>query len=80
MGRKSKRARTLRFAALPEIAKRNDVTGELQILGIGKLKVQVRVVKGRRLKLECEPVREKESGARIQELGGACQRGSQSSS
>ncbi len=41
-------------AALPEIAKRNDVTGELQILGIGKLKVQVRVVKGRALRLVCE--------------------------
>jgi hypothetical protein len=43
-------------AALPEIAKRNDVAGELQIHGIGKLKVQVRVVKGRALRLVCEPV------------------------
>jgi hypothetical protein len=32
----------------------NDVAGELQILGIGKLRVQVRVVKGRALRLVCE--------------------------
>src|ERR1700683_1782529 len=41
-------------AALPEIAKRNDVAGELQILGIGKLKVQGGVMKGRALRLVCE--------------------------
>jgi hypothetical protein len=43
-----------RFAsALPEIAKQTHSTGELHLPGIGKLKVQVKVLNGR---LVCEPL------------------------
>ncbi|MBV8216175.1 MAG: hypothetical protein JOZ08_23395 [Verrucomicrobia bacterium] len=43
-------------AALPEIAKRAQVAGELNLPGIGKLKVKVRVLSGRGSKVVCEPV------------------------
>jgi hypothetical protein len=43
-------------AALPEIAKRSQVNGELHIPGIGKFKVQVRALSGKGLKVQCEPL------------------------
>ena len=42
-------------AALPEIAKRTHLSGELHLPGIGKLKVKVRVLSGG-AKLICEPL------------------------
>jgi hypothetical protein len=42
-------------AALPEIAKRAEVSGELHLPGIGRLKVRVRVLSGRGVRLVCEP-------------------------
>ena len=52
-------------AALPEIANRSHVNGELHIPGIGKFKVQVRVLSGKGSKVVCEPLRMGERGARI---------------
>lgn len=43
-------------AALPEIAKRSQITGELHLPEIGKLKVRVRILSGRGLSLVCEPL------------------------
>jgi len=43
-------------AALPEIAKRAQVSGELHITGIGKLKVRVKALSGKGVRLLCEPL------------------------
>ena len=43
-------------AALPEIAKQAQVTGELHIPGIGKLKVRIKALSGKAVKLLCEPL------------------------
>jgi hypothetical protein len=43
-------------AALPEIAHRSHTTGELHIPGIGKFKVQVRVLSRKGLKVQCKPL------------------------
>lgn len=43
-------------AALPEIANRSHLTGELHIPGIGKFKVQMRVLSGKGLRVVCEAI------------------------
>jgi hypothetical protein len=43
-------------AALPEIAKRAQIAGELHLPGIGRLKVQVKALSGRGVRLVCEPI------------------------
>jgi hypothetical protein len=43
-------------AALPEIAKRSQVSGELHLPGIGKLKVRVRLLGSGSSKLVCDPL------------------------
>lgn len=43
-------------AALPEITKRAQVSGELHLPGIGKLKVRVRALSGKGVRLVCEPL------------------------
>ena len=45
-----------RFAAvLKEIGNRTHVSGELQIPGVGKLRVRIKALTGRGLKMQCEP-------------------------
>ena len=43
-------------AALPEITKRGQIVGELHLPGIGKLKVQVKILSSRGLRWVCEPL------------------------
>jgi hypothetical protein len=44
------------YPALPEIAKRAQVSGELHIAGIGKLRVRVKALSGKGVRLLCEPL------------------------